>query len=251
MKAYLNQIVMGIVIIVLALLLIDSCNKKHNADLQHNNEKIVWEQNEKALKDTVRTVKNKIGEKEQEINNYIATKDNLKDVSVSLSNELKKEKGKVLDLTQALFSSKMEPVKVDNTVIKYSDNSYGLKFKYEDGDSTYHRIIQGISRFSIVGSTISSSFTEIDTNNFKFKLIMGHRKTDAGYVYFARTAAPGITLLNAESVLIIDKVGDLPQAPLVTPKKWGIGFQFGYGLTPEFKLSPYLGIGLNYSIIRF
>ena len=251
MKKYTKEIIAGIVILVLALLLLKSCNDKSNSDLIHKNEKIVWEQNKKALNDSVRIVKNKAGELEYEINNFISTKEDLESLSKNLSKELNKEKGKVSNLTQALFESKMEPIKMDNSVIKYNDNQYGLKFKHESGDDNYKRIITGVSKFSIVGLNITPGQTEIDTNNFEFKLIMGHRKDDNGYVFFARTKAPGVKLLDAESVLIIDKPGDLPGAPLVKPKKFGIGFQVGGTLTKEFMPTPYIGIGLSYNIIRF
>lgn len=35
------------------------------------------------------------------------------------------------------------------------------------------------------------------------------------------------------------------------PKKWGVGIQLGYGFSNTIKPSPYLGIGINYSIIKF
>lgn len=35
------------------------------------------------------------------------------------------------------------------------------------------------------------------------------------------------------------------------PKKFGIGVQFGYGLTENFKAMPYVGIGLSYNVARF
>lgn len=34
------------------------------------------------------------------------------------------------------------------------------------------------------------------------------------------------------------------------PKKWGVGLQFGYGIGKN-GLQPYIGIGVNYDIIRF
>jgi len=33
--------------------------------------------------------------------------------------------------------------------------------------------------------------------------------------------------------------------------RWGIGVQAGYGMTKEFTLSPYIGLGVHYSMIRF
>ncbi|MDY6025962.1 DUF6808 domain-containing protein [Bergeyella zoohelcum] len=37
----------------------------------------------------------------------------------------------------------------------------------------------------------------------------------------------------------------------IRPKQVGIGFQFGYGLTQDFKVQPYMGVGLSYNLIRF
>lgn len=34
------------------------------------------------------------------------------------------------------------------------------------------------------------------------------------------------------------------------PKRWGVGFHAGYGLTPH-GLQPYIGVGVNYSILAF
>ena len=38
--------------------------------------------------------------------------------------------------------------------------------------------------------------------------------------------------------------------PKPNPKKWGIGIQAGYGASED-GLSPYIGIGVTYSLIRF
>lgn len=38
--------------------------------------------------------------------------------------------------------------------------------------------------------------------------------------------------------------------PKTSPKRWGIGIQAGYGASED-GLSPYIGIGVTYSLIRF
>lgn len=36
------------------------------------------------------------------------------------------------------------------------------------------------------------------------------------------------------------------------PKRWGIGLSFGYGVTTaDFRLSPYIGLSLNYNLISW
>lgn len=34
-------------------------------------------------------------------------------------------------------------------------------------------------------------------------------------------------------------------------KRWGIGLQVGYGVNPQGKFAPYLGVGISYNILRF
>ena len=41
------------------------------------------------------------------------------------------------------------------------------------------------------------------------------------------------------------------QVAEVEKKRWGIGVQAGYGLSADGSLSPYLGIGLSYNLIRW
>lgn len=38
---------------------------------------------------------------------------------------------------------------------------------------------------------------------------------------------------------------------VIKPKRVGIGVQFGYGLSTDFKIAPYVGVGLSYNLISF
>ena len=38
---------------------------------------------------------------------------------------------------------------------------------------------------------------------------------------------------------------------VIKPKRVGIGVQFGYGLSSDFKIAPYVGIGLSYNVLSF
>lgn len=38
---------------------------------------------------------------------------------------------------------------------------------------------------------------------------------------------------------------------VIKPKRVGIGVQFGYGLSTNFKITPYVGLGLSYNLISF
>lgn len=35
------------------------------------------------------------------------------------------------------------------------------------------------------------------------------------------------------------------------PKRWGVGFQLGYGFQKDMKPAPFIGVGLSYNVIKF
>lgn len=56
--------------------------------------------------------------------------------------------------------------------------------------------------------------------------------------------------IAARRVLTDFKIPEITKTIIPKDKKWGIGFQGGYGLLNG-KPSPYIGVGLHYSIIKF
>jgi len=61
---------------------------------------------------------------------------------------------------------------------------------------------------------------------------------------------PSITLTSNNPYINVLEISSIKfDAP--KPKRYGIGLQIGYGITREFKASPYVGVGLSYNIIRF
>ena len=77
--------------------------------------------------------------------------------------------------------------------------------------------------------------------------------------YVAKEVKEG-GLFNRRTYLQVDAINTNPynkidglsvyRKPLPKPKKIGIGIQGGYGFSTSFKASPYVGIGIHYSIIR-
>lgn len=56
--------------------------------------------------------------------------------------------------------------------------------------------------------------------------------------------------IAARRVLTDFKIPEITKTIVPKDKRWGIGFQAGYGINNS-KLSPYLGIGVHYSFIKF
>lgn len=77
--------------------------------------------------------------------------------------------------------------------------------------------------------------------------------------YVAKTVKEG-SIFNRRTYLQVDAVNTNPfnkisglevyRKPLPKPKKIGIGVQVGYGFSNSLKPSPYIGAGIQYSIIR-
>ena len=87
----LNSIMM-IALIIMTLLLFRECNSNENLKLQN----AVDKQNQLALTDSVRIIKNRLGEEISVKNVLITDKKNLMDLNKDLAGELKKIEGKVL-----------------------------------------------------------------------------------------------------------------------------------------------------------
>lgn len=73
------------------------------------------------------------------------------------------------------------------------------------------------------------------------RLISAIDKTTKKNTYTVLTDCPYIGVLSVTSFKT-----DVPK-----PKRYSIGLQVGYGVNKNFELSPYVGIGLTRSIIRF
>jgi len=88
--------------------------------------------------------------------------------------------------------------------------------------------------FNASVNTDTSKFT-LDINN-EYSLFVNNKK---GYV-------------EIENLNPYGKVEDIKMySNKLKRKKFGLGVHLGYGLNSEFKLLPYLGVGLSYNIIKF
>ena len=80
--------VLIIAVIVLLLLTVFNCNKSRNLRVDNN----ILEQNKKALSDSIRVTKNKLGEIEYSKNILVSDKKDLKDLNADLANEYLKRR---------------------------------------------------------------------------------------------------------------------------------------------------------------
>jgi hypothetical protein len=239
-------IIVGILGIIL-FMNIQSCNRLKN-------ELAISNQNNKALADSMRISENKVGDLESSKNVLISKKKDLENLNKSLADELKKEKGKVYGLNQYILSIENKPadtVFINNTLIKYANGEFGLDWKYDTiFNNKNGREFAGISKFKIKDSTITPTQTIITKDKVYFNLVTGLREKDGNIEIFARSDYPGFKIVDLEGAIIDPKKNPVIKK-FTEPKKWCVGPYIGVGVSNSLQPSVQIGVGIQYSIIKF
>lgn len=253
-KKYIPYILIGILFILVIIFLFNNRGLKNELNLS--------EQNIKALTDSVRISKNKIGDLEYSINTLVVDKKDLAKLNKELANELEKERGKVFELNQYILSIKPDIVYLPVEVIEYQTISegigiYGVSMDY---DTIYsknnYRHLQCLSKISIDSSyNILPLGGVIEKDEIGFDLITGLRELDGNIEIFARSNYPGLVITNMQGA-IIDPDKNPILKKFTKPKKFGISVVAGIGTgisTINYQPNIYYGItiGLSYQIVRF
>lgn len=261
MKADLKLILFGLALAFMSLFLWE-CQK--NSDMKA--ELARQDQNSRALLDTVKETRNRAGELQSEKLTLIATSDELKKFNAGLYEEMKKQRGVVLQLTAATGSIQQE-LKGIKTVLENDTSvkplpgekwpkAYRLTWKkdtvYSPGN--YHKI-SGFSRLRVLNdSTFVPGLTDITENESGFKLITGLKKEGSDYKIFVKSDHPGFKVSDIEGAVIPSKGNPLfPQK-----RNWGLGITFGPTLSVGGSVTmpaPFIGLGvcfgLQYNIKEF
>jgi len=218
----------------------------------------ISEQNEKALADSVRVTKNKVKDLVYSKNILIAEKGNLEDLNADLAAEVKKEKGKVRELTRIVGEIKSDTIYITNTLIEYADGTKGLSWEHDTiYDVNNERHIAGISRFDIDGDGIVSPLeTTITRDDFKFNIVTGLVERDGNVEIFVRSDFPNFTVSKLDGAIIDPKKHPVMKK-FTKPKKWGIGPYVGVGMginvwpKTDIGVGFQIGVGVTYSLFQF
>ena len=239
-----------LLVIIMGIILLISFKSCTNA----NNQIKINEQNIKALNDSVRYNKNKVGDLEASKNVLITEKKGLGDLNNDLATELKKEVGKVYELNKFILSLKNKPgdtVWMVNTLIKYPNGEYGLAWTHDTLYTGYNgRSIAGVSKFRIKDSVIVPTSTFISKDEVNFSIVTGLRQKGDDLEIFIRSDYPGFNVTGIEGAVIDPKNNPILKKYTVQ-KKWGVGPYVGVGVGINLKPSIQIGIGVHYSLFRF
>ena len=235
---------------ILILCIITATTMRKNGKL--NDELTLASQNQRGLTDTLRVVRNKAGNTEAVISSFATKLSDLEALDRSLYAESKKEIGQLKSIIKASINIKQDTLIISNTLDKIDGETYGLRFEKIVSADSFSSVLRGISKFKLIGGTITAGETVISENSTSFKLIMGFREEKDNYVIFARSPYSGLKIDSLSGALIIPKRGADPiLGGPVKKKRFGIGPVVGYGMDYTGSMAPFLGFGFCYSLIRF
>lgn len=250
-----REMILIVALALMAFLWIRGCNREKNAEAEAKRQEAINAQNQRALQDSLRYVKNKAGEIEAIKSSFVSKLEDLEKLNKDLYLESKKEIGNLKALIKGSIGINTGNVVMSNELKHYPDGvTHGLLFEKTKIDSGLVWSIKGESKFKLENNTIFPGQTEIFNNQIKLKLVLGFKENKDNYEVFARSASPYVTFDDLSGVMLIPKKADPLLTPPVKNKKFGLGIHVGYGVgffNKQVMLTPYVGVGLQYNLIKF
>lgn len=252
-----KDLILSITIIVLLLILFKQCNSNSNLKSKLD----IKDLNISALKDSVRVQKNKAGENTYVIKTLLTDKRGLEKLNKDLKEELDKQKGKVIVIHDVSTETKVDTHYVNNYISSYGNNKYSLDWKYDTIFSkNNYRKFSGNSFFVIdtINNKVISGKTRINEDEFGFSFVTGIREKDKSLEIFVTPKYPGMVITDIEGA-IIDPQKSKVLKKMFPDKKFSAGPYIGVGLgggigingKPIFGAMFNVGVGIQYSIIKF
>ena len=256
MEKFFNSKIVSTILIVVVLFLIVSWGINKYLGLKADFR--IAQQNQSALKDSLRVTENKVGELEFSKQILVAKNaSDLKELNGELASLAKNFTGKIHELSNLVATIKGDTIIVDNTsLVTLPDNTSGFKWDYsETFDSENSRSLGGITKFKYDSTTnfIQPLETIITTDNIKFNVTQGLRTTKDGKVeMFASSRYPNFGASELNSV-IIDPATHPALKKFTAKKRFHLSVYGGYGATADLKnneviLGPQVGGGVSYTI---
>lgn len=251
-----RQFILLAALVIVCMLWFKSCSTERHARAEAERQQKITEQNNRALTDSIRFVNNKAGDIEAVKSSFVSKLSDLEQLNKDLYAESKKEIGNLQALIKGSLEASKGNVIISNELKTYPDGkTYGLTFKDTKIDTGMTWSINGESKFKLENNTIFPGQTEIFDNQMKLKVVLGFETLKNGdYQVFARSGSPNVKFDALDGVLIIPKHPD----PLLTPpakdKRFALGIHIGYGigfLNKQLMLTPYIGIGVSYNLLKF
>lgn len=247
-----SNLVKDLIYILIILLLVIMGYFQYNRILDLKDDKKINEQNQKAILDSVRIIKNRFKEDISVKNVLIADNKELRSLNKNLSEDLKKVVGKVKYISSIVTEIKnSEPIVINNTVREFPDGTKELSWNYEKQfDSTNSRTLIGNSRFSIDTTKgkmeIIDKGTTITRDEMKIKITTGLTELDNSYQIYVKTDYPGVKFTKIDGSVLDKSMFIKEKQPSMVI---GPSISAGLALNPlTLQLQPQLSLGVSYTL---
>jgi len=214
----------------------------------------IAEWNLKTQNDTIKTLKNKAGENVYKINSLILSVKDLKKNNSDLSAEIdklsRKDKKNLIEINKLNISIDLLNDSIKKLNNKPIDSVYDpttklTTYNYELKDSTKFRELRGVIKVTS-SNRPNTVKTDLTMDKVYTDLVIGKTLKNDKLELFVSSSNSGLVVDKLEGSVI-----DLKAYQTLLPKKrFSIGLQVGYGFT-MYGLSPYIGIGGSYNLIKF
>jgi hypothetical protein len=207
-----------------------------------------------ATTDSLKITKNKLNESVYSSGILLMNYKELKNINSGLVSEInklsKKDKKNLIEINKLniqinLLKDSIIKIKGNLVDSTYNPIDSTINSNYHICDSTEYRVVEGNVR--IVSKDLPKSVNvELSKLNIYTDLVISKIADDNKIRLSVSSSNPGLVVTNIEgSVIDLTAYNKFQK-----PKKFSIGLQCGYGFTNK-GLSPYIGIGLTYSLIRW
>lgn len=239
--------VLFIVIALLGVFIFKQCNTIEN--LEYDNQ--ISKSNIAALSSELETTRDSLGNVTSERGALQGSVDELRNLNSSLAETVDSLRQNPTIITRTVTRIERDTVfNVDTEADYLGDATFRFEWQTEESGNWGFREIAGRNTFTLVNdTTVSNVNTDIVRDVMEMTITTGFRETEEGFLrVFATTQFPGVQQLDVQGALID------PRKYVETSndrKRWGLGFQLGYGFNQEFKANPYIGIGVSYNPITW
>jgi hypothetical protein len=238
--------ILAVLLVIASIIAINQCSRANEAEAEKDAALIRNEKNMEIMYDSIRVVWNETSKQYESLKGTyeVESQNQLKIFDKLLAKEIKKLGKDIMDYIKVSSSINLGDTIIDNEVIKYKADKYGLKWDLSYDDGGFKQKITGTSKFRVaknlkltpagtdIDIKIGSEGTNIDTNITSIKLGFAHREVKRDdktyYEVVATSPSPKVTFDTLSSVYFIEK---FPCEKISKVRRITLG--------------PYVGIGLS------
>lgn len=205
---------------------------------------------QKVYSDSLVNYKNKNGELYKETMVYVQNIKDLKKQNSDLAKEVKSLKDNPIVVIKTNTEVKIDSLILHDSVY-YKDNELNIRWNYAKTFSKNNYVeMNGLSSYN---DKTKESLTILNHLMFQADLYLDIIEKNKQLNIIAKSNNPYLTFTSIESSFVSpDKSKVLKN--YFRPSRWSIGLYGGYGMTAydgKVVLGPQIGVGVNFSIIRF